>query len=59
MLSSLAIGESSAANTAVQLPSGVALTAWRIGLLVDDLEALAESDESNNSAVDPDSHVIQ
>ncbi|MGB0333158.1 MAG: CARDB domain-containing protein, partial [Planctomycetota bacterium] len=59
VLSSLAIGESSAANTAVQLPSGVALTAWRIGVLVDDLEALAESDESNNSAVDPDSHVIQ
>lgn len=59
VLSSLTIGGSSAANTAVQLPPGVALTAWRIGVLVDDLEALAESDESNNSAVDPEAHVIQ
>lgn len=59
VLSSLAIGGSSPANTAVQLPPGVALTAWRIGVLVDDLEALAESDESNNSAVDPEAHVIQ
>jgi serralysin len=59
VLSSLSIGSSSAANTTVQLPPNVALTAWRIGVLVDDLEAQAESDEGNNSAVDPEAHVIQ
>ena len=59
VLSNLSIGSSSAANTTVQLPPNAALTAWRIGVIADDLEAQAESDESNNNAVDPEAHVIQ
>ncbi len=59
VLSNLSIGGSSSANTTVQLPPNVVLTAWRIGVLADDLEAQAESDESNNSAIDPEAHVIQ
>lgn len=59
VLSNLAIGASSAANTTVQLPPSAVLAAWRIGVLADDLEALAESNEENNGAVDPEAHVIQ
>ena len=59
VLSNLSIGSSSSANTTVQLPPNAALTAWRIGVIADDLEAQAESDESNNNAVDPEAHVIQ
>ena len=53
------MGSSSSANTTVQIPPGTASAAWRIGVLVDDLGALAEGDESNNSALDPEAHVIQ
>lgn len=59
VLSSLGIGSSSSANTSVQLPPGTTTTAWRIGVLVDDLGVLAETDEDNNDAVDPEAHVIQ
>jgi subtilase family serine protease len=59
VLASLDVGSSSSANTTVQIPPGTASAAWRIGVLVDDLGALAEGDESNNSALDPEAHVIQ
>lgn len=59
VVSNLGIGSSSTATTSVQLPPATAAATWRIGVLVDDLSAQAEGDEGNNSALDPEAHVVQ
>ncbi|MEM1451295.1 MAG: CARDB domain-containing protein [Planctomycetota bacterium] len=59
VLPSLDVGSSERRVTSVQIPPGTATGSWRIGALVDDLDAVDENDEGDNDRLDPVTYVVQ